>query len=82
MKTSLSVLLEVSSQTRPVKGGALLQTCYVDSGGKYPAEDTIYIRQGESPLDPGQYVANRIFKKGFDWVLDLDGKSLTKVAAK
>lgn len=70
MKTALSVSVEVSSTFREIANGNRLQVIYIDNGGKYPSEDSLFVDKEKGPLEPGHYVATQFYKKGYDWVID------------
>lgn len=73
-KSTIAVQVEVTTETRPTRKGGTMQVCYVDLGGKYPEQISVYA--GNSSDDrsraPGFYVCKRLKKDGYNIVLDLD----------
>lgn len=79
MKPAIQVPVEVSDEITTTKNGKQQQTVYVHLGDRYPVKDSIWVEG--SPKPAGNYVATRLYKSGYNLVLDLARLESAKPAA-
>jgi hypothetical protein len=66
----IQVTVEVTETLMATRKGGRQQVVYVDTGGKYPEQASIYVGE-QGPLKAGRYVATKLRKNGFRFELDL-----------
>lgn len=65
----IAVHVEVTDELSTTNTGKQQQVVFVHLGDRYPVRDTIWV-EGQ-PKPAGLYVANRLYKSGYNFVLDL-----------
>lgn len=65
----VAVQVEVTDEIKVTKNGKQQQVVYVHLGDKYPVKDSIWV-DGQ-PKPAGTYIASRLYRRGYDIVLDL-----------
>lgn len=78
----MEIKVEVTDKVEATRSGnGQTQRIFVfEDGEKYPQKHSRYIRTPADILRPGIYLATRIAKKGYDYVVDFE--NLTPAPAK
>lgn len=79
MAKGVAVPVEVTDEVVRTGGGKEKQVVYVDIGERYPIKADIWVN--DRPKPPGHYLATRLFRKGYDIVVDLERLEPVRAAA-